>query len=959
MTPDSLLSQTATHAATATESAVAGYPNPLAEYVIDLAHSSAATDNRAHPGRYTESPLQMIGGKARALALLNESCRQLNIHVPRWFVLTPKAFFDSINITELNALISQGDEAAFDAWFENISICEMAQAALRQAVQHHGFESARLAVRSSARLEDSHQVSFAGIYHSELNVSIENLHDSIKQVWRAAFRQRVLDYSQIHHIPTHMLVPAVLVQKLVDPDVSGIAFTADPIKNRVDRQLIAAAYGLGLGVASGEMDADLITLGPLEEVLDYNVAHKGTAHHCNGQEVVACPVEASLADRPALSQKQARYLGRVFKRIEAHFGTPQDIEWALKDGTLYILQSRPITAFDKVKTVTFWHNEGVDEMWPGVIGPATFDLIRRAYAIGYDRFFRFCGASPAHLEAIAPIRGKLLGLIQGRLYWNQSHLDVLWQYRPPFTAIQSWLHAHSQHPHHQHPGVAGQPVPSMVGFCAGLLNGFQLLHRLKGACTQTFHALSQKSRTMPPNPNRLNAHQLAFNIESTMDCLFHHWHVSIMVNYTTSIWFDALQWACSRWVDTEGAKPNLASDLLCANPQRPSHQQTRALQALAQTVSTMPKVMAAFRHKSGKTAMAAMYEHPALAQQFERYMHQYGTCGDDSYIIERGSLAEDPTPLLRSIGEWAFTMAWSKVGDDAHAHTDTEPDRGMAELAEKAGADMGAAVLGLPKGVQIRQEAEATVQWKLQHKPIEQWLFQTILGQARYWLSQKEHLHRANARLLTQLRWYALALGYHLQQADALVYAEDVMMLTFPEMIGYVHGTAVDTALKQLVRQRNNAYKSYERAPAPDPMFETAGMVYDPEQQYTMSPMTPVAAYGHCQGEEEGDGLALTGQGCFPGKLEGTIRIVDNPNDLRPEPGDILLVRQGHPGLIHLFPAASGLIMEYGSPLSHVSILARELELPTLVGVKHATQALHDGDRVELDSHRGTVRRLD
>lgn len=879
--------------------------------------------------------MHLLGGKAKSLALLSEA----NINIPAWFVLGPKAFFDSVDPEALEACLAQDDPEQVDAFFEAIEFRRSVQDALRKAIAKHRFETASLAVRSSGRLEDSHKTSFAGIYHTDLCVSVDGLFDSIKRVWRAAFSQRVLEYSRIHNISTYSLVPSVLIQTMVKADMAGICFSADPIHQRRDHILIAATFGLAMDLANGSQDADMITVNPQLESIEYQVAQKTHAYCCIEGQLMHVPVEERLIQKPVLNQQQIKFLSNMAKYLEYHFGCPQDIEWAIENNKLYILQSRPITAFDKIQVHHLWQNEGLEELWPGLVEPMTYSFVRQAYETGYGLFLRTCGIIPEKHPQLKEDFKHLLGLIQGRLFWNQSRMDSIFRKRPLFSAIQLWLHYVG--PEHAANSLdkTRYPKPTWMELAMGILHGWQIHKKLPGLCAQTHQTLQQRRRLLPKlnpkhGPSDQNPHQLVHHLKGLTETMAQSWHVPILVAHCSAIWFDALKAMCYHWINPNAH--TLASDLLCHDPNRVSLQQTLAMEHLAKGLSHHPSLIQYFRTKNAALCDKTLYEYPELYRQFHQYLNQYGETCDTGFLFEQPSLIENPLPLMRSLGEWAHRLHHTEIEDKE----------------------------GLKQPMNVRVVAEDHVFNQLKDNVFRQQCFRWVIHQTRWCLNEKEQLHQDLCRLMTQVRWTVLALANHLKEAGQLTHINDVFYLTIDELINFVEGNSVDNDLKGLVKQRKKAYTQYGKDPEPSPCFQTKGMVYVDQtyqnpwiQQLQGAPTTNGDGVVVPRPPEAGPTI-LKGLSCFPGKLQGVIRLIDaaNPPTDMPKSGEILLVKQGHPGLIHLFPNASGLILEHGSPLSHVAILAREIGLPTMVSVKQATTALHEGDIVEFDSHQGTIK---
>jgi pyruvate,water dikinase len=177
-----------------------------------------------------------------------------------------------------------------------------------------------VAVRSSACAEDSEAASYAGQQETYLNVSGgDEVCARVVDCWASFFSERALFY-RFRKGSLIDLGMAVVVQKMLDPIKSGVIFTVDPVSRRRDRMIIEAVFGLGEQVVSGEVTPDHYVVDRAGDVKREHIIHKRV-----------------------LEPEEIRELAALGSLLATHFGTPQDIEWAIEEGKIYLLQSRPIT----------------------------------------------------------------------------------------------------------------------------------------------------------------------------------------------------------------------------------------------------------------------------------------------------------------------------------------------------------------------------------------------------------------------------------------------------------------------------------------------------------------------------------------------------------------------------------------------------------------------------------------
>lgn len=202
----------------------------------------------------------------------------------------------------------------------------------------------RVAVRSSATAEDSKEASWAGQFDTFLNVDREGILEAVRKCWDSARSDRVAAYAKRQEKDGEAARIAVVVQKMVDSEASGVMFTVNPVTNDPAEILIEAGYGLGETIVQGKITPDRyrIDKGTLT-IKDASISSKDIQLVFRDGKNVEVPVEEALRSEPAIADNIVIVLAKLGKQIEEHYGVPQDVEWGIEDGTVYILQARPIT----------------------------------------------------------------------------------------------------------------------------------------------------------------------------------------------------------------------------------------------------------------------------------------------------------------------------------------------------------------------------------------------------------------------------------------------------------------------------------------------------------------------------------------------------------------------------------------------------------------------------------------
>lgn len=296
----------------------------------------------------------LAGGKG---ASLGEMARA-GLPVPPGFVLLTSGYRAFVaahglqaEIERLAAAARPDDPAAVEAaaaairaLFDGRPVPEAVAAAVTAA--YAGLGGGPVAVRSSATAEDLPGASFAGQQESYLNVDgPEQVLAAVRRCWSSLWTARAISYRARQGIAPAAVALAVVVQRLVAAEAAGVLFTVNPVNGRRDQVVIDAAWGLGEAVVSGQVTPDhWVADARTGAVLEQRVGCKEVMTARAGVGTVTLPVPAELREKPVLDAGQVAALAALGRRVAAHYGVPQDIEWAVAEGRIYLLQARPITS---------------------------------------------------------------------------------------------------------------------------------------------------------------------------------------------------------------------------------------------------------------------------------------------------------------------------------------------------------------------------------------------------------------------------------------------------------------------------------------------------------------------------------------------------------------------------------------------------------------------------------------
>jgi pyruvate, water dikinase len=305
-----------------------------------------------------KADIPLVGGKGANLGEMVNA----DIPVPNGFVVTAKAYYGFLNgtslrkkiLTELDDLDVENNvklEKASKNIMTAILAAEMPEDLAQQIKEYYqelcGNEDAYVAVRSSATAEDLPDASFAGQQETYLNVKgWKDVVKNVQKCWASLFGARAIFYRQTNKFSHLKVGIAVPVQLMVQSEFSGIMFTVNPLTNNTDEVSVEAAYGLGQPVVSGEVTPDQYIVNKKTGKITYRFVSKQTWQFTLAGNT---PVSKKYQEVQKISNKFAVEVARIGMRIEKHYGKPQDIEWGIQDGKVYIVQSRPVTTLGKKK----------------------------------------------------------------------------------------------------------------------------------------------------------------------------------------------------------------------------------------------------------------------------------------------------------------------------------------------------------------------------------------------------------------------------------------------------------------------------------------------------------------------------------------------------------------------------------------------------------------------------------
>jgi pyruvate,water dikinase len=847
-----------------------------------------------------------IGGKASALASLSEA----GLPIPAWFAVSAD-----------NA--PMGSQSLDD---------QDLQSAIASIAPHGEL----LAVRSSAVEEDSSDHSFAGQYETFLFVRPADVPRRIRDLWNTAASDRVNAYRHERGLTGETPQPAALIQRMVDPEVSGVAFSADPVSGRRSLCVIAATYGVGTALVSGDVDADTFHVERDGTISFRQIARKTSAHRRGADGIIEQPVDEALADAATLNDSQVLQVAALARAAERHFGRPQDIEWAFAGDTLFLLQSRPITTLaalpDPDGEPILWDNSNIVESYSGVTTPLTFSFARYVYENVYREFCRMLRVPDSRLDASDGALRNMLGLIQGRVYYNLVSWYRVLALLPGYQVNRAFMEQMMGVKEALPAEIAARIVAPAPDFRARLADAFALAHsalaligthRRMNASVKTFQARLNASLALGGDLTTYRPDELVAHYRDLERALLRRWDAPLANDFLAMIFYGVLRKLCASWCND--THETLQNDLVSGDGAVLSAEPARRIVEMALLVRDDPALTTVLCDGSMSVIRRAMAQHPAVQSAFTDYLARFGDRCLEELKLETMTLDDDPLLLARSVGQVARSRAT----------IDTPP----VERSDIRG--------------DAERRAFAAIGWR----PLRRVVFGWVLRHARDRIRDRENLRFERTRVFGRVRRIVVEVGKRYAAVNALDDPRDVFYLTIDEALGWPSAETASSDLRALADARKAEFARFAAIPAPPDRFVTRGAVHGHDVN-TLSAAIGESLTRDTTPYSQAD-TERRGTGCYPGVVRGHVRVVRDPRSAVMEPGEILVAERTDPGWIMLFPASSGLLVERGSLLSHSAIVARELALPAVVSVPGLTSWLRTGDLVEFDGRTGVIRRLE
>lgn len=855
-------------------------------------------------GEVDRTQVAIVGGKG---ANLGELSRIDGVEVPDGFCVTTDAYARTVaaslddQLDELSRLEPEDREAIrvlsaqIRRTIEELVIPDDVAAEIIGAHARLGAEGA-YAVRSSATAEDLPTASFAGQQDTALNiVGPEAILEHVSRCWGSLFTERAVTYRLRNGFDHRMIRMAVVVQRMVFPRAAGILVTADPVTSDRTVLSIDAGFGLGEALVSGLVNADVYRVRH-GDIIGATIATKKLAVEpvpTGGTQVREIAEERR--NDPVLSEAEVLELARLGRRIEAHFGSPQDIEWCLDSEGFRIVQSRPITTLFPIPAaaddenrvyVSVGHQQMMtDAMKP--LGISLWQLTSRApMRTAGGRLFVDVTAllsSPAKGAGLIEGLGKSDPLIGDALQTLIDRGDFVPQV-PDEDSAQ--------------PSASAAPAPIEADP--------DLVAELIATSESSLATLKRDIRTRS-GPALVDF--ILADIQELQRVLFTPRGLQVITAAMDATWWlnDQLQ----EWLGEKNAADALTQSI----PGNVTSEMGFALLDVADAIRPHPEAVAYLQQveKEGLTGgdflddLAERRGGPQARAAIEDFLDAYGMRCVGEIDVTRPRWSESPTTLvptilgnIRNFGPGAGRQRFEDGLRDA--------EQTKQQLLQRLRA--------LPDGDRKAEETER------------------MIDRVRTFSGYREYPKYSMVSRYFVYKQALLGEAARLVEAGVLREPEDLFFLTFDEL-GEV--TRTHRASAELLDERRDAFRAYQALTPPRVLTSDGETLTGSYRRADLPPS------------------ALPGMAVSAGTIEGRARVVSDIAEADLESGDILVTAYTDPSWTPLFVAIAGLVTEVGGLMTHGAVIAREYGLPAVVGVEHATELIRDGQRIRVNGTDGCV----
>ncbi|MBF0410499.1 MAG: hypothetical protein HQM10_24350 [Candidatus Riflebacteria bacterium] len=818
-----------------------------------------------------------VGGKAANLEIL----RDAGFNVPEFRIIAAVRFAEFI--ADIGKPLSDtiSDEAAGDIT-QAIMTASFSQSFQNELFEmFSSFNGKPLCVRSSGVFEDLEGASFAGQYESKLNIhNFRDFQIAVRLCWSSLLNSRVRGYFASRKLSLSRAGIALVVQEYIEADYSGVVFSVDPVTGIQEHSRMEYCSGCGEKLVSGQVKPESVVFDNSSEK-----AVKGIL-----------PAE--------LSPDQMR----VFRDIQVLFGSPQDIEWVVKNDELRIVQSRPITGIQVDRSFGVWTTADFRDggVASSVVTPYMWSLYDYIWQRSMPGYFEIIGLLDPEQK-----KKKWGNVFYGRPYWNLGEVVHSLLKIPGFKEKNLFSDLGIQ----TEEAYNFREVPYSIKNIISVLPTLLKLEKY-------YKKRIEDNKKFRKDFSSMVREFVEIDLKELSDEQFakkYYDLITIVYNKTETSYFMTIYNTSNAKLDFKVRLDdlnksgfgisyiNLISGLLRMKHLAPM----KAMVNLAKDIRAIPGLREKLSEQpveEFETTLNTFSEAGTISEKIENLISEYGYHSSRELDISIPRWVDDRKTVYRVLKTYLRDL---DIGSTI-AHERAQYNIYRAEVAS------------------ARKAFSRSIRRFI---PFEKTLFFRALLRTRSYCWWREEIRDYSSRVYSIIRQYAVEGGRRLGLKE-----NEVFWLTWQQLYSALTRDISLEKTRKILETAINYSKSFRSYKNPDELG--AGFLSKPLYSGKLSEKSNF----------------LSGEGCCAGVKEGTARIVLSLENIdRIQRGEILVTKFTDPGWTPVFHLLGGIITETGGVLSHAAVISREYGIPAVLNISSATSIIPDGARIKIDGSTGSV----
>ena len=770
--------------------------------------------------------------------------------------------------------------AAFVSFFIEKSDMAGLIAEIRSEVERVGAK--KYMVRSSAIGEDSDENSFAGQLDSFISSSEESaIISHLQKCWASYNKENVRVYEK--HSGRKLKGMGVIIQQLIEPDFAGVIFTRSHLKE--GQLLVEFVEGHAEKLVSGESTPK-----------SFHYSSKESFHEKDYL--------------PELKKGLA-----IAEQIEQLYGSPTDIEWAIKDGVFYVVQARPITSKIKEKEV-YWSNTNLNENYPDPISPLLYSIARDSYYYYFKNLSRLFRVPPEEIRKLETAYANVIGIFGCKMYYNMSSIHEIFS-ASPFSQLLI------------------KSFDNFVGYTAeskGIKKDFPARQKL--SFLKEFISLSLSlDRNVNEFENIVDAYSRQFKqavvMEDLRSCFhgfietrMHSWYRASLADFFAMTYHGLLGKFCSAYYGDDAT--GIQNKLIQAIPGLISTKPIIDMYDVIVKIRNNKEAFDNFKKLGARDFLIWLRDNSsaeAILASVDSYLENWGYRCSGELMLTSENYIERPDSFI------AILQQYEKL-----------PDQNPEKIIQEKFLEAAAAKKDFRKTILKK------TWWFFPKALLQIGLLNFFIKRASDAIAYRERVRLKQALLYFRFKQVLQRIEKQFIKSGLIKQEGDILFFTYPEISEHLAASSMLFKIApRFTEERKSEFLQASALNYPADFYTGSGTYAAPAEVLQKDKISV----------KEG---SLTGMCACGGLIEGRAKVLSTVLEAgKLERGDILVTRQTDLGWVVVFPLISGLIVERGGMLSHGAIVSREFGIPAIVGVDAATTRIKDGDRLILNANTGEI----